>query len=99
MTAVDILQFISNNIHVLGWTTLGIAAWKIRGYVDTFVSSVKLSDDRLKETQEIVVEVKRDMDTLKDSADKSNVILASLDSNIKLLVDRTIRYNMINESN
>lgn len=102
-TTLAVLDYIANHIQVLGWTGLGIVAWKGRGYIDDFLSSVKLSDQRLLETRAIAVEVKagvdaiqnnhlthmeKDMSGLAEKQDTTIELLTSIDKGIAILADR-----------
>ena len=95
-TMYDIFKFVSDNFHIIGWTTLGVFTWKIRGFIDRFVQGVQLSDVRLKETQDIATDIKAGVDTiqnnhlhhLEDSMKTIATSLTSIDKGISILVDR-----------
>ena len=101
--AATIFEFISNNFHIVGWTALGVAAWRLRGYIDKFLAGVALSDTRLQETQAIAIQVRsgvdqiqtnhlahmeKDMTALADVQASTIQVLTSIDKGIGILVDR-----------
>lgn len=101
--AAEVFEWISNHIHIAGWAGLGVLAWKGRGYIDRFLAGVQLSDTRLQETKAIaqdvkdavgliqtnhLVHVEKEIGTLAGAQYKANELLASIDKNISILVDR-----------
>lgn len=105
-STADVFNFISANIHILGWTGVFVLAWRGRGYIDKFLAGVQLSDTRLQQTHALAAEVKagveaiqtnhlahveKDMGSLAAKQDATIVVLQSIDKNIGILVDRGIR--------
>lgn len=101
--ALTVFDFISANFHIIGWCGLGIAAWRLRGYIDKFLAGVETSDKRLMETRAIALSVKAgvdtiqtnhlshmedDMKTLASTQADTIQILTSIDKGIGILVDR-----------
>lgn len=101
--ALQIFDFISSNIHIIGWAGLGVLAWKVRGALDRFITSAEVSEKRAQETYDMTAEVKsgvdliqtnhlahveKDLGSLSIKQDEANKILASIDKGISILVDR-----------
>ncbi len=68
---ITILEWLADHFHIIGWTGLGLFAWRGRGYIDKFMATIAASDARLLETQtgvkeavSVVKEVKAGVDTI-----------------------------------
>jgi hypothetical protein len=100
---ITILEWVADHFHIIGWCGLGVLAWRGRGYIDRFLASVQISDQRLQETFVVAKEVKAGVDTMQTNhlshmekdmgvfstkQDQMNTILTSIDKNIAILADR-----------
>lgn len=104
------LEWAAKWIANIGWpillTFFGVSLWKIRGRMDRFLAAVKLSDERLTETQETAAKVLKEVqlittnhmahletktDAMALEQKESNRLLASMDKTLTLLLDRSSR--------
>jgi hypothetical protein len=96
-SAYDVFQFVSEHIHIIGWTGLGVLAWKARGSIDEFITSMKTANQEVSSTHDLTAQVKAGVDTmqtnhlvhLQQTAEESKDILSSIDKNMAILVDRS----------
>lgn len=95
-STADVLEWISNHLHVIGWPVLIGVIWKCRGILDKFINRFETIDKRTASTADLATETKAGVDAIatnhlkhiEDDTRENKESLHKIAEGIAVLVDR-----------